>query len=739
MKTMDSFLQNYLSGKSIGLSLDEFLKKEPFHQLALAMKELHLANSNGFKFENAIELVKQIDYKKYEVEEQLVFLQLLAHAYCVNDRINNAYSIMSITKRLITSQLSPEFQIIPIDIEAVIHFKNSDFKKQLENFEKCMQLLKNRLGKFKVYLGAYLIQISTIHNRELFEKNLSYLKTLGEDDHTTQYINFLNMLKSVEDANFGIIEALAKQIKTNKSFLFLNADITYCEKIARVITHNDIRNLDENNEQNWETISLYNLFNNKCIEALHWARKYADVNLDYTSKTRFLSYSLIRAELAYGNVNAAEYSLNKRKEIENTSIFDVFFWFRIHNIKKDKKLAQEYYNIFCDKVEKENLEVRFDLELKLSPEISFTTIREYSENRKIRISKKNIPLQDLAHNKHPADLIIGKSPLIIQVKALIKKFAEVESSVLIYGETGTGKELIAKALWQSGPYKDKPFIAINCGAISEHLLQSELFGHNKGAFTGAFNDHKGIFEAAEDGIVFMDEIGEINMNMQINLLRTLEAREFRPVGSNTTKKLNCKIIAATNQKIETLVKNGTFREDLQYRLEKLIIEVPPLRDRPSDIPELIEYFLNEINPNLPKIYFDKQTLSHLSSLPWKGNIRELRNEMERIRLFYSDKNKLTINEISDKYKNQTLDIIKFKPEISQEQLPLNVNAKFRKLENLKMLFQKYHELSRTDVANLLDISSNTASNYLNSLVENGYIIKSYPTKSKSTFIYKINI
>jgi transcriptional regulator with PAS, ATPase and Fis domain len=741
MKTMDSFLKNYIAGNPIGISLDDFLLHNPNHQLAKAMKALHQANSDGIYFNDAIELVKEIEYKNYEVEEQLVFLQLLAHAYAFNNRIENANSILSIIKRLITPQLAPEWQIIPLDVESAICYFKSNFKKQLENLELGMQILENKSGRFKVVFRAYLIFLISTHNNDLFEKKLAVFKTLGNDDFWQQNINFMLMLKSVEDANFSIIDSLLQKVKKCKSFLFMGGALSYCENMFQIFIHNNNNDLNETKEYHWELISLYNLNNKKYSEALHWAHKAAEINLDYKSKPTLSSYGLIRAELANGNINAAVHSLNKRKEIENNSIFDDFFWFRIYNIKKDYDMAQYYFNIFCKNIKKENLDHRFDLELKLSPEISFSTIRQYSENKNNLNQPQKAPIfqKEKLNSQNSLEFIVGNSPPILQVKELIRKFAVVDTSVLIYGETGTGKELIAKALWQTGPYQNKPFIPINCGAISEHLLQSELFGHKKGAFTGAFSDHQGIFEAAGDGIVFMDEIGEINSNMQINLLRILEAKEFRPVGSNTTKQLKCKIVAATNKKLETLVKEGSFRKDLQYRLERLIIEIPPLRDRPTDIPALVEYFLNDQNPNLPKISFENQSLAYICSLKWEGNIRELRNEMDRIRLFYSDKQTLTIAELSDKYKPTiTLPEKIVISNVTTETPTLNMKSKFRKLEELRALFQKCSQLSRTDVACSLHISTNTAASYLMFLESSKFIIKIQDSKSVKTFYYKLN-
>jgi DNA-binding NtrC family response regulator len=398
---------------------------------------------------------------------------------------------------------------------------------------------------------------------------------------------------------------------------------------------------------------------------------------------------------------------------------------------------------------------RYDTELKLTPELSFKDLRyfitKFRHNQTYqdytKFEQKPTVTFDYQAKKEENEILgamIGQHPTLLEVKNQIKKMEKVEIPILIFGETGTGKDLVAKALWKSGSLKNKKFIAINCGSLSDHLLQSELFGHKKGAFTGAIQDHKGFFEDAQGGIVFLDEIGEISPKMQISLLRVLESGEFRPIGGNETKNLNCKIIFATNRLLSDLVKKGLFRQDLQYRLERLIINLPPLRDRLDDIPILTDYFLNKQHPHLHAIAIDHIALEHLKTLPWEGNIRELRNEMERIRLFHSDKKMVTIEDFSDKYRPLTNTNVKRNQEVNSKPLPLdnkhlNLKSKFRKLDELKDLFNHYGKLSRSEAARLLSVSLNTSANYLSTLEKEGYIKKITPTNSVKTHYYEIAI
>lgn len=245
-----------------------------------------------------------------------------------------------------------------------------------------------------------------------------------------------------------------------------------------------------------------------------------------------------------------------------------------------------------------------------------------------------------------AEGIIGKSSAIKRVVDFVKKVAPIDSTVLITGETGVGKELIAKYIHHLSPRRDKPFVALNCGAIPETLLESELFGHKKGAFTDAVSDKKGLFAEANNGTFFLDEIGEISFSTQVKLLRVLENQEIRPLGSNETTKVNVRILAATNQDLAQAVKNGRFREDLFFRINVIQIHIPPLRDRKEDIPLLIAYLMRYYTKQFKKEVTDisEEAMTMLLNYDYPGNVRELENIIQHI-IITAEGNIISKNEL----------------------------------------------------------------------------------------------
>lgn len=247
------------------------------------------------------------------------------------------------------------------------------------------------------------------------------------------------------------------------------------------------------------------------------------------------------------------------------------------------------------------------------------------------LRRENRALKEAMRKERTFHEILGKSEAMEKVFSTIAKVAEYKTTVLIHGESGTGKELVARALHRGGPRKDKPFVAVNCGAIPEALLESELFGHRKGSFTDAHADKRGLFEAASQGTLFLDEVGELPLPLQVKLLRVLQESRIRPLGATQDKEIDVRMIAATVRDLQHEVEEGRFREDLYYRLNVLQLNVPPLRERRDDIILLVEHFIERNNGRLgTKIRdVDQRARKLLLNYPWPGNVRELENTIER--------------------------------------------------------------------------------------------------------------
>ncbi len=248
-----------------------------------------------------------------------------------------------------------------------------------------------------------------------------------------------------------------------------------------------------------------------------------------------------------------------------------------------------------------------------------------------QLSFENKVLRKELTKNFDLESIIGKSPIMLEVFDTIKRVASASANVLIIGESGTGKELVARALHNSGTRKNKSFVPINCTAIPEHLLESELFGHVKGSFTGAISDKKGLFEEANEGTIFLDEIGDLTLPLQAKLLRVLQDKQIRAVGDNRTRQIDVRVVAATHRDLKTMIQEGKFREDLYYRLNVIPIRVPPLREKREDIPILVESFITKFTvQNRSSIKgISPEAMGILMAHPWPGNVRELENVIER--------------------------------------------------------------------------------------------------------------
>jgi two-component system, NtrC family, response regulator AtoC len=322
------------------------------------------------------------------------------------------------------------------------------------------------------------------------------------------------------------------------------------------------------------------------------------------------------------------------------------------------------------------------------------------------LKRENRDLKRELASKYALENLIGKSMAMQRVFDTLKQIAPARSTALLTGESGTGKELAARALHQLSNRADKPFVTVHCAALSRNLLESELFGHEKGAFTGATERRIGRFEAADGGTIFLDEITEIDPSVQIVLLRILENRTFERVGGAEPIEVDVRLIAATNTDLKQLVDNGDFREDLYYRLDVLNIRMPPLRERREDIPLMLKHYLDIFNKENDRHVnsFTPETVEILTAYSWPGNVRELRNCIERM-VVLARNDDITLSDIPQQIRNETADMVS-RPRISlvAKDAPLDIDANERRL-----IVQALHECSgnRSAAAKKLGISRRT--------------------------------
>jgi two-component system NtrC family response regulator len=272
----------------------------------------------------------------------------------------------------------------------------------------------------------------------------------------------------------------------------------------------------------------------------------------------------------------------------------------------------------------------------------FMTIRQALKTQEME--KEIDYLRKEITEKYSFPNIIGDHPKMREIFEIINKVAKTDATILIQGESGTGKDLIAKTIHYNSLRREKPLVTINCGALTESLLTSELFGHRKGAFTGAIKDTIGRFHAADGGTVVLDEIGEIPINLQKTLLRVIEEKEFERVGDSRPTKVDVRIIATTNRSLHEEVAKGNFREDLFYRLSIVPVTIPPLRERTSDIPLLVNHFLKKLQKGKVSIRIEPEVMEHLKTFSWPGNVRELANNIQQMVVFCS-RNTITIDDL----------------------------------------------------------------------------------------------
>lgn len=323
-----------------------------------------------------------------------------------------------------------------------------------------------------------------------------------------------------------------------------------------------------------------------------------------------------------------------------------------------------------------------------------------------RLLAENAELKSALTQKYSFSNIVAHSQVMKEIFETVKRLANFSTTVLITGESGTGKELLARAIHHNSPRRGKPFIAINCGAIPENLMESELFGHRKGAFTDATRDKRGLLEEAHGGTVFLDEIGEMPGHLQVKLLRALQEQKIRRVGDEELISIDVRVIAATLRDLEKDVKSGRFRDDLYYRLNVVTIDIPPLRERPEDIPVLVQHFLRKHNKrlNLKVAKVRPEAMKCMLKAPWRGNVRELENCMERA-LVLTESNEIDLDSLPDNVRalHDSADSEDESESVPEDNISIKVRTRALEISLIRKALKQTNG-NRTRAAKMLEIS-----------------------------------
>lgn len=746
---MHKFVKEFIETE---LSFEEIFKRvgdpnQPVENVLPKMSAMtHTNNPVTLELEQSID--EAINHGHSDDEVYILFISILIVFCCIHNKKEKCESAYRIGNSLNIKKFNVEVQAVFYQSCSYYFHLIKDFEKRDElNFLVMKIMPKNNPRYYKVLSNVG--QILGIEGRLKILPTEDYkLLEVQAEKHPVTLGCFL--INSMFTVNFGQIEKYISRM-----FDKFNKNIGYSRQEFEDLLDILKGNFEEKEDYApilKEYVAYYQALKKGDLNA---AKKiYGSIPLDGVINGYFGVFHFIHYQHAFviGRYEIIENLIKDQQKTHYHFMFD-FFLARYFLVKDKKDIARYYYAQFLKNCEKFDALGRLKFELQFAYELNGLSLFELTQPIQNPIPvdiKKSLAVDLLSLDIKPLGLgrIIGNSKSIMEIKKKVEKFANIQRPILVIGETGAGKEVVARAIHEESSHKTKPFLAINCGALTDTLLQSELFGYEAGAFTGAVTYHKGIFEAAEDGVVFLDEFGEMSPKLQVSLLRVLENDEVMRVGGTKAKKINCRIIAATNANIEELISQKLFREDLYHRLKQFTITIPPLRERKEDIEGLIHYFLNQ-QLNTQKQEFSKDLLKAFQDYNWPGNIRELKNEVDRIKILCGYKPVIEVDDIEIEWLNKKKsDPVLNSPKVNQtEDLDdvqmheriVNKKLKLADKRNQKIiaLFKKYKQLTRSQIAEGLEISLLTATRDLQRLCNEGVIVKKMPTLSPQSHYFEL--
>lgn len=761
---MHPFIKKYLDAQAFDSKYwAEYLSKDNLLEITI----LRLSETlNKYPYPeklNEDEIDQALMYGHEDANLFLFFISTAILCLTQHQQLEKAKSLVSIGEDSINSNVSPVLHCLFLQTYSRLKFFLGELKEEKRLMEESLKLISRdspRYGILFVNYSYLLARSGMLNDLSVAEKKIltDDIDTRVDKGSLVYEIQLANCIMQGDYENgYNYLKAFHKAIDYKSTSRYKNASISLYILSGKRLPidyleseFDDVKGVFEDFQYGRWHMMPENIKVLKKIEGQH-------PFVYFITKYLFLHF-----ELSNKNAGRAKLILQENQKLGKGHFLDDLFYARIALLEKKRNEALFFFKRLMLNVQKYGFLPRLEFELQFAKEIAaadlfflFQKASEFTEKNIALEENIEMPVED---NPTGLDLIVGESSAISKVKKLIQKFANIAEPVLITGETGTGKELVAKAIHDIGVNAAEPFLAINCGSLTDALLQSELFGYEAGAFTGAQKEKRGIFEAAGKGTVFLDEFEDVSPKMQSSLLRVLESNEIRLIGGVKSRSINCKIVIASNVALKSLVSKKIFREDLYFRLARFEIKLPALRARKDDIPALIRHFLSYKKQEEISSMLSEELSKKLIEYEWPGNIRELRNSIERMKVLHADKKVFGVDEFDfdqleefNESKNanlKTQNIEKSKEPVLERNENINEEERIKKiiangfkietrLEIIKDLFLKYKKLSRSQVKDILRINPITAAKALNTLSEEGFIEKKMPTKSTKSHYFQL--
>ncbi len=644
---------------------------QPRSLLVEALLHLHDCLEGRRLAKEAVAMAQAVPLQGWDPELLILFLSSWAELSCRIGRPSIAQALIHRARALFNDQTHPEVIATTMLVESILADTTGNKQRCERILREILATIAPHSARRRLYVWELALFMAMQGRGAGAREEFNELARQTNDRFKTSRLLIVQFTDAIET---GRIQEASAAMSELKSSLHAARDLTripfraYQDLLALMHIKPDASPLAlpeaERRQLRWVAV-VHALLRRDAEEALRVAREEANRLLGMIFTSGFDSFNLIRAELASGNGESALRLIKMRQGRGNRHYLDDFFCARAQRLMANRQRSVEHFAAVLVEVENHRAQGRLEFELRLACELGQGDIMDLTRSAEKRLQKQmaagtkpasggpapapgaagsggagdegSVPAETDEAVRLGVNAIRGKSPAIAELREAILRFADLDAPVFIHGETGTGKELVARALHLVSRRRAAPFTAVNCGAITETLLESELFGHERGAFTGAERANKGLFEATGEGTILLDEIGDISPRLQSALLRVLETGEIRAVGSVKTRQIHCRIVAATNSDLAAMAEEGRFRRDLLFRLQRLGLYIAPLRERRDDILPLARHFLDlerRIGVHATMTDDLREALRHYD---WPGNVRELRNVIERMRLMHSDK------------------------------------------------------------------------------------------------------